>query len=246
MLRHAGAVPAKVRVEVADGALTLEVRNPLPDGEGRARTRPRRAARPTRAGRAAAGGGRGRKQGPTAPETGGCASSCRRADLRWPDAGQSAPRRRQRTPRTRGPAGGAGGRSRTSRWSAGLPDRAAVIPLNCGGCGRTWSPWTSGVPLMDGIEATRAAAGRWPLHRRSSVVTTFENDEPTTCEALRAGAGGFLLKRARPAEIVHAVRLIAEGESTAVPGLGAPARRRVRRRQREPRAARAPCWSGRG
>ncbi|MFJ8146133.1 sensor histidine kinase [Streptomyces sp. NPDC096048] len=32
VLRHAGAVPARVRVEVADGALTLEVRNPLPDG----------------------------------------------------------------------------------------------------------------------------------------------------------------------------------------------------------------------
>ncbi|MGW7278306.1 sensor histidine kinase [Streptomyces sp. NPDC054844] len=32
VLRHAGAVPARVRVEVADGALALEVRNPLPDG----------------------------------------------------------------------------------------------------------------------------------------------------------------------------------------------------------------------
>jgi signal transduction histidine kinase len=29
VLRHAGTVPARVRVEVADGALTLEVRNPL-------------------------------------------------------------------------------------------------------------------------------------------------------------------------------------------------------------------------
>ncbi|MFG2319118.1 sensor histidine kinase [Streptomyces tendae] len=32
VLRHAGAVPTGVRVEVVDGALTLEVRNPLPDG----------------------------------------------------------------------------------------------------------------------------------------------------------------------------------------------------------------------
>ncbi|MFG3107784.1 sensor histidine kinase [Streptomyces tendae] len=32
VLRHAGAVPTRVRVAVADGALTLEVRNPLPDG----------------------------------------------------------------------------------------------------------------------------------------------------------------------------------------------------------------------
>ena len=32
MLRHAGAVPVRVRVEVTDGMLTLEVRNPLPAG----------------------------------------------------------------------------------------------------------------------------------------------------------------------------------------------------------------------
>ncbi|MDQ0402466.1 signal transduction histidine kinase [Streptomyces sp. DSM 40167] len=31
VLRHAGAVPTRVRVAVAEGALTLEVRNPLPD-----------------------------------------------------------------------------------------------------------------------------------------------------------------------------------------------------------------------
>ncbi|WP_416071823.1 LuxR C-terminal-related transcriptional regulator [Streptomyces sp. ID05-04B] len=48
------------------------------------------------------------------------------------------------------------------------------------------------------------------------VVTTFENDE-YVYEALRAGADGFLLKRARPAEIVHAVRLVAEGESLLFP-----------------------------
>ncbi len=47
-------------------------------------------------------------------------------------------------------------------------------------------------------------------------VTTFENDE-YVYEALRAGADGFLLKRARPAEIVHAVRLVAEGESLLFP-----------------------------
>ena len=48
------------------------------------------------------------------------------------------------------------------------------------------------------------------------VVTTFENDE-YVYQALRAGVDGFLLKRARPAEIVHAVRLVAEGESLLFP-----------------------------
>lgn len=47
-------------------------------------------------------------------------------------------------------------------------------------------------------------------------MTTFENDE-YVYEALRAGADGLLLKRARPAEIVHAVRLVAEGESLLFP-----------------------------
>ncbi|GAA3242903.1 hypothetical protein GCM10020256_67140 [Streptomyces thermocoprophilus] len=48
------------------------------------------------------------------------------------------------------------------------------------------------------------------------VVTTFENDE-YVYRALRAGADGFLLKRARPEEIVHAVRLVAEGDSLLFP-----------------------------
>ncbi|MFB7750519.1 DNA-binding response regulator, partial [Streptomyces sp. NPDC056121] len=47
-------------------------------------------------------------------------------------------------------------------------------------------------------------------------ITTFENDE-YVYGALRAGADGFLLKRSRPAEIVNAVRLVAEGDSLLFP-----------------------------
>ncbi|MEU9321009.1 response regulator transcription factor [Streptomyces sp. NPDC048295] len=72
------------------------------------------------------------------------------------------------------------------------------------------------MPLMDGIEATRVVLRTVPDPPKILVVTTFENDE-YVYEALRAGADGFLLKRARPAEIVHAVRLIAEGESLLFP-----------------------------
>ncbi|MFD6172043.1 response regulator [Streptomyces coeruleorubidus] len=72
------------------------------------------------------------------------------------------------------------------------------------------------MPLLDGIEATRALLRTVDEPPRILVVTTFENDE-YVYEALRAGADGFLLKRARPAEIVHAVRLIAEGESLLFP-----------------------------
>ncbi len=94
-------------------------------------------------------------------------------------------------------------------------DGAAVIPLV-----RRLRPDVVAMdvrmPLLDGIEATRALLRTVDEPPRILVVTTFENDE-YVYEALRAGADGFLLKRARPAEIVHAVRLIAEGESLLFP-----------------------------
>lgn len=72
------------------------------------------------------------------------------------------------------------------------------------------------MPLMDGIEATRLLLRSLAEPPKILVVTTFENDE-YVYEALRAGADGFLLKRARPMEIVNAVRLVAEGESLLFP-----------------------------
>ncbi|MER5929158.1 response regulator transcription factor [Streptomyces sp. NPDC002054] len=94
-------------------------------------------------------------------------------------------------------------------------DGAAVIPLV-----RQLRPDVVAMdvrmPLMDGIEATKAVLKTVADPPKILVVTTFENDE-YVYRALRAGADGFLLKRARPAEIVHAVRLVAEGESLLFP-----------------------------
>jgi DNA-binding NarL/FixJ family response regulator len=69
---------------------------------------------------------------------------------------------------------------------------------------------------VDGIQATRLLLERFTDPPRVLVVTTFENDE-YVYEALRAGASGFLLKRARPEQIAEAVRVVARGESLLFP-----------------------------
>ena len=72
------------------------------------------------------------------------------------------------------------------------------------------------MPAIDVIQATRLLLAASADPPRVLVVTTFENDE-YVYEALRAGASGFLLKRARPAEVVSAVRAVAAGDSLLFP-----------------------------
>ena len=73
------------------------------------------------------------------------------------------------------------------------------------------------MPGMDGIEATRHLTAS-PLTRevRVLVVTTFDGDEYVV-EALRAGASGFLLKDATPAELINAVKVVAGGDALLTP-----------------------------
>ncbi|MFG2820493.1 response regulator [Kitasatospora sp. NPDC048365] len=72
------------------------------------------------------------------------------------------------------------------------------------------------MPRVDGIRATEQLVAALDPPPRILVVTTFEHDDHVH-RALRAGAAGFLLKRARPEEMVHAVRLAAHGESLLFP-----------------------------
>ena len=72
------------------------------------------------------------------------------------------------------------------------------------------------MPRVDGIEATRRLLAHVDEPPRVLVLTTFENDD-YVFDALRAGATGFLLKRARPDEIVRAIRLVAAGDSLLFP-----------------------------
>ena len=72
------------------------------------------------------------------------------------------------------------------------------------------------MPGRDGIEATRdiAAAG---LPSKVLILTTFDLDDYVYAR-LRAGASGFLLKDAQPAELVAAIHTIAAGDAVLAPG----------------------------
>ena len=71
------------------------------------------------------------------------------------------------------------------------------------------------MPGMDGLTATaRLTAADDPP--RVLVLTTFDLDE-YVYEALRAGASGFLLKDAQPADLLAAVRIVADGEAMLAP-----------------------------
>ncbi|WP_405981280.1 response regulator [Streptomyces sp. NBC_00158] len=72
------------------------------------------------------------------------------------------------------------------------------------------------MPEIDGIRATEQILRSMPDPPRIVVVTTFENDS-YVYDALRAGASGFLLKRADPDELIGAVRLVARGDSLLFP-----------------------------
>lgn len=72
------------------------------------------------------------------------------------------------------------------------------------------------MPEIDGIRATEQILQTMPEPPRIVVVTTFENDS-YVYEALRAGASGFLLKRAEAEALVQAVRLVARSDSLLFP-----------------------------
>ncbi|OSM44628.1 response regulator [Nesterenkonia sp. PF2B19] len=72
------------------------------------------------------------------------------------------------------------------------------------------------MPVVNGLEATKQIAHMPGTPPRILMLTTFDADE-YVFDALRAGASGFLLKDATPEELVHAVRVVAEGEALLSP-----------------------------
>ena len=71
------------------------------------------------------------------------------------------------------------------------------------------------MPALDGIEATRRIVEERP-DAKVIILTTFDLDE-YAFGGLNAGASGFLLKDAPPAELLAAVRAVATGEASVSP-----------------------------
>lgn len=71
------------------------------------------------------------------------------------------------------------------------------------------------MPVMDGVEATRRIA-QADVGTRILVLTTFDLDEYAFA-ALKAGASGFLLKDARPVDLLNAIRNVAAGDAVMAP-----------------------------
>jgi DNA-binding NarL/FixJ family response regulator len=71
------------------------------------------------------------------------------------------------------------------------------------------------MPVMDGVEATRRIVAA-DVPTKVLVLTTFDLDE-YVFSALKAGASGFMLKDARPGDLLNAIRTVAAGEAVMAP-----------------------------
>ncbi|MGL5826588.1 MAG: response regulator [Nocardioides sp.] len=99
------------------------------------------------------------------------------------------------------------------------------------------------MPVLNGLEATRElhASGPGGFESQSApprviVLTTFDADDYVV-EALAAGADGFLLKDTPPADIVAAIRTVADGEAMLSPSVASTLIQRFRTDRSHDRAA---------
>ncbi|MFG2795946.1 response regulator [Streptomyces pseudovenezuelae] len=86
------------------------------------------------------------------------------------------------------------------------------------------------MPVMDGLEAARRVCAQSSC--KVVMLTTFDLDE-YVYDALYAGASGFLLKDVRRDDLVHAVRVVAGGDSLLAPAVTRRLVADIVRRRRE-------------
>lgn len=72
------------------------------------------------------------------------------------------------------------------------------------------------MPGLDGIAATRQLLENPATAPKVVVLTTFDTDEYLLA-AISAGASGFLLKDARPEELLSAIRTVFDGDAVIAP-----------------------------
>jgi DNA-binding NarL/FixJ family response regulator len=72
------------------------------------------------------------------------------------------------------------------------------------------------MPRMDGVEATRRITAADPGRPRVLILTTFDLDEHAYA-GLKAGASGFFLKDAPPADLLSAIRAVHSGDAVVAP-----------------------------
>ncbi len=74
------------------------------------------------------------------------------------------------------------------------------------------------MPLLNGIDAARQIARVCPGIKL--MMVTMHSDPRYVIEAFRAGASGFVLKRSRPQELIHAIWTVLRGRPYVAPELG--------------------------
>src|SRR5437762_1154015 len=74
-----------------------------------------------------------------------------------------------------------------------------------------------GMPLLNGVEATRQIVKRSPTTR--VLVLTMYSDEAYVNQVLQAGAIGYLLKDSADVDLVQAVGAVSQGKSFFSPGV---------------------------
>ncbi|MDG9720195.1 response regulator transcription factor [Streptomyces sp. DH24] len=78
------------------------------------------------------------------------------------------------------------------------------------------------LPVVDGIEAIRRITGDPALARTRVVVLTAggsDGSDVHVFEALRAGAAGLLINDVAPADLLHALRVVARGDALLAPSV---------------------------
>lgn len=73
------------------------------------------------------------------------------------------------------------------------------------------------MPGMDGLEATRIIKDKYPnIH---ILILSLYKDDKSLFAAMKAGAGGYMLKEADGVELLQAIRMVGAGSAVFSPGI---------------------------